>query len=726
MFLLLLSLACEVSGSEICRFRALDAENPLQRWLGSQEVTCVAAGAALEFPSGLWNVFVRREGMISTTPLLIDGDATATVVDPPLVAGATVTPMLAAGRTGVIYVPRRGIAYPVDGAHAIVPADEPLWLFVLDKSLPEAVFPIAPLAAGSERTIDARGGGVPSLVGWLHVPEAERNALATVSGVASPVIRAGSRESDPLPPPSQLHAAFYRISGIAGPSAALRVDGRGWLPDRRVVRMQPGLTVAAAPLLLRATGTLTVHWNSEQDLAALERSIGSCEKEDAPQVAISIAKCAVSRPSQATEPEACTSIAEHKTDAFFGSVTFDDVAPGLYRAEMRYGRLPATIRVGSVQPLLNADIRVRAEYFPLHGSVTHGGEPLGEDVSIELPGGIGFAPEDSEEYHAVTRTPGIAPETPIMIAACDGSPRAIVLADAMRRSSRVDIDIPANVLEVQVTDTFTREALGGAVVKLEAMAVLRPSQVVFTTTRNADESGTVTLAAVPLREIRLTVTHPGYETRRVEAFTMPKSGRHTIDAQLVPLRGTRGRIVSNRAFENGAVVWFSPTGSQTERVELATDGTFVHQNWHTREETMAVLSSSHPLWVMRAPESERRQSLNLRFPDEPAVGFDVWLASAARADEARYVGIVIGGVRVPQPVLAQHQTMRRNPPLLRGAGPQSFRDLLATGPIDVLLGPPEKDVDPRQRHLDIFAFADYANVPRQRVGAGETDVVLGR
>jgi hypothetical protein len=727
---LLLSLAGEAravlpEGSEICRFRAVGAENPFQRWLASQDVTCVAAGTPLAFPSGLWNVFVRAAGTISTAPLLIEGDTTAPLIDPPLVAAATLTPLLADGKTAVIYVPRRAAAYPVDAARVVVPAGEPLWLFVVEKSAPIALFSIAPLTAGSERTVDARGSGASSIVGWLHVPEAERKALASATGVTSPTMHAGSRDGDPLPAPSLLHGAFYRVGDVAAPTAEVRLEGRGWMADRRVVRVQPGVTIAPAPLFVRATGTLVVHWSSEEDLAALDRSIGSCDEEERPQVIIAISRCPMARMAEAEESEECVLIGEQRSDSFFGSVTFDGVAPGLHRAQMRYGKLPPVARLALVQPLRVADLRVEAHYYPLYGSVTRGGEPLEEKVRIEFPGGVGFAPEDSEEYRAVSLTPHISVDTQIRVEACDGAPRAIVLSDEMaRRSSRHNIDIPANVLEVQVSDTFTRESLDGALVKLEAYALLRPSRVVFTTTREAGQGGIVTLPAVPVREIQLTVSHPGYDTRRIERFTMPKSGTHTIDAQLVPQRGTRGKITSERAFEKGEVVWYSPAGSQTERAELAPDGTFVYQNWHTAEETMVVIAASHPLWVMRAPELARHQSLNARFPDAPVVAFDVWLASAVPADEERYIGIAIGGVRIPQPVLAQHQTMRRNAALMRGAGPQHFRDLLATGAIDVLLGPRAADIEFRARHLDIFSFARYADVPRQRLEAGATDVVL--
>ena len=86
-----------------------------------------------------------------------------------------------------------------------------------------------------------------------------------------------------------------------------------------------------------------------------------------------------------------------------------------------------------------------------------------------------------------------------------------------------------------------------------------------------------------------------------------------------------------------------------------------------------------------------RLPLTLRFPDAPPVAFEVWLSAAAvpRA-ETRYVGIAIGGVRVPQR----------------------------------LLGPRVEEVAPRARALDLFALPQFAAVPRQRLEAGATDVVF--
>jgi hypothetical protein len=725
LLLLLAAQGAVAQPREICRFRALDAENPFRRWLASQEVTCFPAGTFPRFPSGLWNVFARGEGTVSAVPLLIDGDAPSGGT-PELGPGATVVPLLPEKHTGVIYAPRRGSAFPVDGARVTVPADEPLWLFVLQKSEPVAVITIAPLAPGTERETDGRNGGPVSIVGWLHVPEADRQALAMATGVLAPTIRAGSRDADLLPSSGLLNGAFFRIRNVDSPNAEIRVEGRGWVPDRRTIKVQPGLTVAGAPLLLRVTGTLIVHWGSDQDLPALDRSLGACEADDVPpQFVIALSKCPPPRRGEPFDPEKCSLLREETVERVPGSLTFEEVLPGTYRAELRYGKLPPAGALGSVGPLQVAELRVFSSLFRVYGSVTRGGEPIGEEVRLEFPNGTGFAPEDTEEYHAVLEPPPLDAESRITVAACDGSPRTVVITSVpMRPYTRFNIDIPANELLIQVNDTFTREPLKGASVKIEIRSTLRQDRIIYSTKETADEEGNVVWTGVPIRKVWLTVSHAGYEKRVFQPFTMIKSGTHTVDAQLVPMRGIRGNIMSALPFDEGQVVWFSPDGSQTERAELSEDGTFVYMNPHTPDETMAVVSSSHPLWVLRTPATERRASLTLRFPDAPVAAFNVRLTSARNSGELRYIGVTIGGVRVPQPVLEQHQHLRNERPLMQGTGPQHFRDLLATGPIDILLGPVAEEVDSRGRNIDIFALEQYAKVPRQRVEGGMADVVF--
>jgi len=690
-----------VAQSEVCRFAAGDRENPFRRWLTSSQVTCVAAGTPIEFPRGLWNVFARAGNALSA-PLLIDGKAAPESVSLKLVDAATVLPLLPEKRRGVIYAPRRGIAFPVDAERVMVPAGEELWLFVLEKSTPVAVFPIAALRAGTEQSVDARGAGTTAIIGWIRVAEEERTALAETTGIVTPGVRAFSgvatRESDLLPPLSLLSGAFIRVRDVPPGDAELRIEGHGWLHDRRAVKVDAAspITIAADPLTVRAAATLIVHWSTAEDLPALERSIGGCDREEnsnlTPQIQILVSKCAAlpPRPSPGMppppEPPPCSVVHEEKFDPTpnFGSFTLEDIPPGAYRAELRFGRLPPVAGGTSILPLQPKDLRLRASYLDVYGSVTLGGKPIGEDVRILFPGGIGFAPRETEEYRGVLREP-FDIDAHIGVTACDGSPRTIVLAETpLRPASRYDIDVPDNELTLNITDTFTREALPGASVKIDVMSLRRPPRVVLQSTQAADEMGVVVKKGVPVRELRITVTHAGYEKQQLEPFTLSKSDNKSIDVRLMPLRGNKGKILADRPFESGAVFWFAPDGRETERTDLAADGTFYYNGWHAPEETMAVVSRSHPLWVAHSPAITRRETISIRFPTAPLRTFDVLLSTADT--RSWLIGLAIKELRVPPAVLALHQTLRREQTMVRANSPLHFRDVLETGPIDVILG----------------------------------------
>lgn len=689
-----------VAQAEVCRFAAGDRENPFRRWFAWKDVTCMAAGAEVELPRGLWNVFARAGGNALSAPVLVDGAATPPRLTLTLGAAATVVPLLPEKRRGVIYVPRRGSAFAVDAERVLVPADEELWLFVLEKSVPVAVFSVAPLKAGTEQTVDGRTDGPAAVIGWMQIAQDERVALSETTGIVSPGVRAFSgvarRESDLLPPLSQLNGAFVRVRDVPPGNAELRIEGRGWLPDRRAVKVSATpITIAPDPLRVSAAATLIVHWSTQQDLPALDRSVGACDESDRnPQVVLTVSKCAAMPPPRPGTPSGpppddppCSAVREESFDPapMFGSMTLEDIPPGAYRAEMRLGKLPPVRGMTAILPLQPKDLRLQASYVEGDGSVTLGGKPIGEDVRIQFPAGIGFAPRESEEYHAQHRGP-VDIDTKIIVAACDGEPRALVLADEpMRPRSRYNIDIPDNELTLNITDTFTREALPGATVKIDVMSFRRPPRVVLQETLKADEMGVVVKKAVPLRELRIAVTHAGYEKQQLETFSMTKSENKSIDVRLVPLRGNKGKILSERAFDSGAVYWFAPDGRETERTDLAPDGTFFYNGWHAPEETMAVVTLSHPLWVLHSPEIGRRDTISIRFPNGVARAFDVTLTAADRRTPWT-AGLVIGGLRVPPLVLASHQSLRREQVTLRAGGVVHFRDVLETGPIEVTLG----------------------------------------
>ncbi len=672
-----------VERGEVCRFAALDGENPFQRWLAGQDVVCVAAGGELELPPGLWNVFARSGDGVSATPLLVDGAAPPRSLSLALDPAGAIAPLLPAGRHGVIYVPRRGSAIPVGGMQRVlVPAGEALWLFVVEKSVPVAVFSIGPLGPGELRRVDAQDEGAPAVIGWLRVPEEDRTAIAEARGLSPPSIRATAgqtaREAEPLPPFDILHGAFIRAGSLPAGDGELTIDGRGWVPERRRLRVQPGLTLVADALNARAAGRLVVNWGADRGAPDLERSLGSCDSpRKRPLFELTVSACPPpERRGAPVDPAACSVVRQetYEPEMVMGSVSLDDIPPGLYRTELRLGVLPPVSIVTPVRAAQQGLAPLFASYIEIYGSVTHGGEAIEEAVAIEFPGGYGFAPRGAAEYRAALLAP-LPTDAPITVAACDGAPRAVVLVDqVMRRNARFNIDIPGNEITISVTDTFTREPLGSAIVRFTAMAKSNrpPRRPVMNRTVTTDRSGKAVIVAVPERDIHLDVSNAGYEKQRVATFTMGKSEKKSVDVELVPLRGTRGRILSDREFESAAVFWHSPSGTERERAELSPDGTFVYGGAHGPEETMSVVSQSHPLWVFRAPALERRQTINLRFPDGPVRSFET-LVTGADGRESRHVGIAIGGVAVPQPVLRQHQFLRGQSATIRGSGPLLLR-----------------------------------------------------
>lgn len=724
---------------ELCRFAAGAGGDPFQRWLSSQAVTCVASGSSIEFPAGRWNVFARSDGVVSTDPIVVDGASAPQSLNISLVPAARLAIQLAAGQTGVLYAPKHAIAFPAADTTP-VPAGEEVWLFVLVKSAPVDVVVIPPTEAGTERIVDTRNPGLArSVLGWLQLPDADRAALKTAHNVSLPHLRIASagKETDAasLPSPDRLDGALVLWGGVDAGDSELRLTGRGWLPLRNKITVGPQqVTLLRQPIVARASATLVVNWSTAGDLVALDRSFGSCEPpQQPPTFELRISSCSPGKSGEAVDAASCQTVRTEPLvpQASFGSVTIDEIPPGLYRAELRFGKLPPATVTTPIEPLQQQPIRLQASYLQAYGSLTRGGQPLGEDARIEFPrGGLGFLAHDSDEYHAVL-TGHIGSDAKIEIVTCRAE-RTLVLSDKpMMRTDRFDIDIPDNLLTIRVIDTFTHAPLGSATLRYTVMSASMPRFPLFMRTLRQGESakneassgnedhtaGQFVIKAVPQRELRIQATNPGYKKQDLDPFSITKSEKKEIEIELVPLKGSQGKIVSSHPFEKATVFWFAAGGVETEHADLEADGTFAFEGTHLRDETMTVASSSHPLWIVRAPAVERGKSLQVRFPDAaPVRNAEVSLPSMPVRFNT-LIGVAVGGLRVPTPALVQHLALRGTAPLVRGGGPLEIAALAETGAIDILRGPtsflPGAD-----------ALRDFAIISSRRLEPGNDQVML--
>jgi hypothetical protein len=721
------------AGGEVCRFTARDAENPFRRWLASQEVTCVAAGS-LTFPPGLWNVFARAAGALSPV-MLVDGASAPASLTLALAPAATLVPLLPPPRSGIVYATRSGSAFPiVAGAQSVsVPAGEPLWLIVIDRSMPAAVFTTPAIEAGTQRSLDARSGGGGAVMTWLSVLKSDRAAIAAAHNVASPhvAIRNGD-ESEPLPPPETMHGAFVLLRGIVSAGEKeLELSGRSWLPAKQKVKVaaQP-VTISEAPLVVRAAATVVVNWSANDGIRELNRDIPGCDTSNTkpPQFEVTLLSCPPPRPPERSVDSASCQVIRHETaseDRLYGMFTLEGVPPGTYRAELKFGNLPPVGSGVVALPLQTNSLRLIAGYDQVYGDVTFGGAPLGKDATITFPGnGVGFAHREKSDYRAALGDM-IHTDDVINIAACDDPLRAFVLVDRYApRSQRFDIEIPDNELTLSISDTFTQLALSGATVRYAVMSKLLPRHPVVTRTVSAKgEEATVVIRSLPERELRITVSAPGYQKQELEPFSLTKSEHRKLDVKMMPLRGSRGLIVSPMAFDNASILWFAPSGVETEHAEVSSDGTFVYAREHQPDETLAVVSQSHPLWVLRSPAVARGGTMTLPFPNALPRNFDIVLHGGESRD-SRYVAIVVGGLRIPLPAFQQHASLRRMQTLLHNARPLAVSGIAQTGPIEIILGPTTEELLSRWLGTDFFALPQFAGAPRKPLAPGAESVIF--
>jgi len=716
-----------VAGGEVCRFSAGDAQNPFGRWLKSHDVTCVAPGS-LTFERGLWNVFAKANGALSES-VIVDGASAPANLELSLNPAATLTAQLPPERTAVIYATQSAGAFPVNGP-TTVPAGEQLWLLVLDKSTPVAVITVPAIEAGTQRNVDARSGGTGALLAWIAVPEGDRAAVAEARNVASPKISIGSLAGEVPAALRKLHGSFALIRGVAAGTFDIDIGGRSWLPFRRRVKIaaQP-VTTVDEPLVARGAATIIVNWSANDDVPRLNRDIRLCsDSNEPPQIVVSLLACPPQKAGERTDPSSCQVV---RTQTFpptplYGSFTIEDVPPAEYRAQMKFGNLPPVSNSVEAGALQIRNVRVVAGYNTAYGSVTFGGEPLHKNATIEFVGnGVGFADGDSAEYRAALDRM-IETDQIVNISACDDPFRAYVLADRALPRQRFDIEIPDNELTIGVTDTFTMMRVPDVTVRYSVLSKVgfRPVLTRTATAAAEDRESLVRIKSLPPeRRLRVTVSAPGYQKQELEPFSMTKSEHKRIDVKLMPLKGTHGKIVSPVPFENASISWFSPSGVETERAEVSPEGTFVYARDHHPDETVAVVSQSHPLWVAHSPEVARHGTMTLQFPAARTRTFDI-LVSGGRSTDARYVAIVAGGIRIPVPAFQQHANLRRMQSLARNAQPLIVSDIAETGPIEVLLGPTTDEVTSRWLGTDFFALPQFAEAPRKPLPADAQTVIF--
>jgi len=701
--------------AELCYYAAAGAENPFVQLFASSVVKCSAT-----LPAGLWNVYAR-EGtrFISQRVVLVDARHPIPDIEFHLEPAARIE--LPPG--GAVYLTDTVSLLPSD----VVPADRDLLPLLVDHKKIVGVGSIVRLHAGE--LVRFESFTPQALVTWLSIAPSDLEALRAARKPRPPQVVANGKVKplNPVTGTVNIDKVLQIFRGLPQGDVNLELNGAPWKHQQMRVAQEGRVVATEQPLRLVPTSSVVVDWYAASNLADLaDRLVSDCK----PSKEHSAFTAALFTCPGPFDRERCSTIsnATLPNGQRSGVFRFDDLQPGKYVLDVRYGELPDITREIAVAKFAEESMRLPIEYTTLFGKVTIAGKespaPIKIDFSWSAPPG---AMTDAHgEYFAVLAKP-LLKDRVIHLRTCDGKTDTQYIVDRdVAPNSRFDIDLPLNKLVVEAVDAKSGAPVAGALVRYGAFRSEEMSSTYYfrlamqndaPARTGADGKNTVENIS-PDKTIHVCLEHDDYERTCPDTFKMTSDEAKTLRVPMQSRSAFRGRIIAPQPIAGGQIYWYSSDGQQTEYVPVKEDGTFRFNRQHGPDEVLAFVSVSLPLYVIRQPSAD---PLEITIPPAPVRRFEVAISSDSLQTDA-IVTIAIADLVVPYPAFSQHLALHGSMLDLRNRGPLLVPDILETGPISVLLGPPSSSVTPSRN--DLFRLPQYRSVPRKPV-TGPT-VIFGR
>jgi hypothetical protein len=712
-----------VSGAEFCYYAAAGAENPFIQQFASNVVKCSAT-----LPPGRWNVYAHEGNQfISARVVLSDARDAELRLEPAATIGLPAE--------GGVYLTDTVSFFPGSG-EILVPAERDLLpLLVFNKRIVGVGSIVHPHAGESVR---AASFASHALVAWLSIAPADLEALRSARKPRPPSLLANKKIKpiNPVAGTINIDRALQVFSSLPTGDVTIGLTGPHWKSQQIHAAQENRVVMIEEPLHLIPSSSAVVDWYTTMNLADLaDRIVGDCKKTTAKEettFAITLLKCS------GADRDRCITIGQKNIapNERSGRATFDDLEPLPYVLEFRYADLPPLRRPVTVRKFDEELVRLPIEYTTLFGTVTVGGKEPGAPIKVDFDwNGPQRALTDVHgEYFAVIEKP-LPKNRVIRLRTCDGVTDASYIVDQdVAPNSRFDIDLPSNKLIVEAVDAKSGAPIVGAVVRYGAFRSQEMSSTYyFRLAVRQDESGRSVPARTgsdgkymvenisPEKTIHVCLESEDYERTCPETFQMTSSETKTLRVPM-RLRGAfRGRLIAPQPVAGGQIYWFSADGQQTEYIPMKEDGSFRFNREHGPEEVLVVVSINLPLYMQRQPMLQSGDTLEITLPVAPVRRFDVAISEESVQADA-IVTIAIADLIVPYPAFSQHLALHGSMLDLRNRGPLLVPDILETGPISVLLGPPPSTVTPSRN--DLFRLPQYRGAPRKPV-TGPV-VVFGR
>jgi len=520
-----------------------------------------------------------------------------------------------------------------------------------------------------------------------------------------------------------LDGAMQFIRDVPAGPVTLELTGVPWKRQLATVEVPAsGVAVTLAPMMLVPTSSAIVKWVARRNLAQLVEGRPLPCQSRAEAGGHTEARPMVSLLSMRSEVLGKREFLRQQQS---GEATFDDLGAGSYVVEFTFGNLPPIREAVRLERFEQKSVPLVIDYTTLFGRVTVGGTKVSSRVKIRFDFDDEFYSDEDGEYTAVLAKPLTANRI-ISIRSCDGKVDGEAIVDGeVLPNSRYDIDLPANLITVEAVDADTNAPVSGALVRYGAFRSDEMSSVYYFRLAYAPNDagvnvhlrtgtdGRYVIHNLPAdKTLRVCLEHDDYERTCAEPLKLTSTEEQTVRIAMKPRSGFSGRIAGVSDVVAGQLYWFASDGTETERTVVKDDGAFRFNRHHDTGEAVVLVSANHPLFAFTQPEAAPGDPMIITQPAAASRTFEITIDNGQRDAIAT---IAIGNLVVPYPALAQHLALHGSQLDLRNGGPLLVPDILETGPLFTILGPPLGEITPAMRMIDPFRLPQYRSLPRKPV-----------
>jgi hypothetical protein len=669
----------------LCTWKPASTGNPIDRFFSAAKVECQEAKAGAVARDRV-NVFVRGDDRIGIDVALtnrISEESLQQMLERARPVARVKVNALADGDALFAYVPETAVAIPLavsDGV-ALVPAE---MTFILIAASPKGIITGVSAPARSDTpdiTLTKR-----AIVGWLQ-------AKLPTSGApkSSPIVMLdGKHKPDGALKLDASPLIVFRNANDGKHELTLRGDS--WKTQTVAVEAKD-ITVVKAPIVATPSRNLTVRWTLLNDPATLAPKEEACDvpaaKVSGPMT-MTLLDCPGMLPNawyMSVDRRKCRDAATVRLpeDQRHGRAELHDLASGPYLLRFSREKLPDLWQSIIVPDDRDGDVAANVEYFRLFGTITRGGKPVrssvavGEGVTLSEPDGkYELTVSESRIFNRLKLVP------------CDtGEEYQHIVDERPVANSRLDIDIPMNVLKVDVVDDTDGTPIPNAHIQYSVVRNGKEGDDgeawyggdIGTT----DEHGRYLLKQNDKNHrIHICARREDYENKCGDDFRFEEQAEVGVHLALKKLVLHQGRVHVAGPIDTGMIFWDTRDGVRIEQSRTKEDGSFTYTKPHPPGTIVSFISSSHPLYVFLQPPINDAQPFDFALPSAPIRSFELVLGEASTAPIVFFT-LALGDLTMPMNTLSAYAPRHGTRNAIQKGGTAVVRDILETAPISIVV-----------------------------------------